>query len=214
MITFNCANLKMDKLNSHWQFGNKVLYDMCENNPKHNNEDIIVGKLWIIGRTYAAAIERRKNTKEVDSGDDFYFNVVAPSMMEIGDTLDAMISSLSVYDCIDENNIGQIISVHNLLTVIFNEISGLDKRSLASKYLHFHLPNLFYIYDSRADNAIRKMVKNDQAISQFRQRYLSYEHDKTYFDFFFKAYFLDKHIESKIGYRLTPREIDSLLLNY
>ena len=58
-----------------------------------------------------------------------------------------------------ENNIGQIISVHNFLTVIFNEISGLDKRSLASKYLHFHLPNLFYIYDSRADNAIRKMVK-------------------------------------------------------
>jgi hypothetical protein len=34
--------------------------------------------------------------------------------------------------------------------------SGLNKRSLASKYLHFHVPELFYISDSRAyDDAMR-----------------------------------------------------------
>jgi hypothetical protein len=62
-----------------WDFGNQVLYDMCRTNPEHKRDQIIIGKMWIIGRTYAAAIERRRRM-EVASGDAFYETVVAPKI--------------------------------------------------------------------------------------------------------------------------------------
>jgi len=43
----------------------------------------------------------------------------------------------------------------DLTKKLFSKISGLNKRSLASKYLHFHVPELFYISDSRAYDAMR-----------------------------------------------------------
>ena len=60
---------------SPWDLGNEVLYSLCKNHPKHDADDAIIAKIMIIGRTYAAAIERRKNAE--DSSDDFYtVNVV------------------------------------------------------------------------------------------------------------------------------------------
>ena len=54
-----------------WEFGNSILYQMCKDNPKHDQADVVVGKIWLIGRSYAAAIERRKNADDF-LGDDFW----------------------------------------------------------------------------------------------------------------------------------------------
>ena len=40
-------------------FGNQVLYQMCRDHPGHTDTDVISGKMWLIGRAYSAAIERR-----------------------------------------------------------------------------------------------------------------------------------------------------------
>ncbi|MBS4023649.1 MAG: hypothetical protein KGZ79_14730 [Dethiobacter sp.] len=45
-----------------WDFGNSVLYEMCQRAPQHTNEDEIIGKIWLIGRSCAAAIERGANS--------------------------------------------------------------------------------------------------------------------------------------------------------
>jgi hypothetical protein len=47
---------------------------------------------------------------------------------------------------------------------VLRDLTGLEKRALASKYLHFHLPRLFFIYDSRAAGVMRR-------VSPPRQRY-------------------------------------------
>jgi hypothetical protein len=39
-------------------WGNHILYRMCHKQPGHTNVDVIAGKIWLIGRAYAAAIER------------------------------------------------------------------------------------------------------------------------------------------------------------
>src|SRR5438477_314230 len=44
-----------------WDVGNGVLYDLCAANPEHTRDDVIIAKIWLIGRTYAAAIERRRD---------------------------------------------------------------------------------------------------------------------------------------------------------
>jgi hypothetical protein len=32
-----------------WDFGNQVLYEMCRANPEHAKDDVIIGKIWLIG---------------------------------------------------------------------------------------------------------------------------------------------------------------------
>jgi len=70
----------INKNKERWVFANDILYKMCVNNPKHENEEVIAGKVLIIGRTYAAAIERRKQKGEKMENDDFYYMKVAPGI--------------------------------------------------------------------------------------------------------------------------------------
>lgn len=211
--TENQYNEYFNRENSRWEFGNKILYKMCEEYPHHNDADVLSGKILLIGRSYAAAIERRKNADDY-KGDDFYYDVVAPKMLEIGDELDNRIESLKnnagvIFDCIPE-----ILSTHKFLMDAFKEMTGLEKRSLASKYLHFHCPEKFFIYDSRAKEAIRKIVKrpDKKILSEI------VEYDPEYGDFVcrmleLQKYLDEKLVDEKLGGHVTPRSIDSFLLS-
>ena len=53
-------NIGKAKQKSEWDFSNEILYDLCKNYPEHKNINQILAKILIIGRSYAAAIERRK----------------------------------------------------------------------------------------------------------------------------------------------------------
>lgn len=194
--------------NSRWEFGNSILYQMCEENPLHNDADVLIGKIWLIGRSYAAAIERRKNADDYQ-GDDFYYDAVAPKMLEIGDELDSRIEALKnntsfISDCVPE-----ILSTHKFLMDAFTELTGLEKRSLASKYLHFHCPDKFFIYDSRAKTAIGKIVKrpDKKILTKIA------EYDAEYGDFVCRMLELQKYLDKKLGVYEKPRSIDSFLLS-
>jgi hypothetical protein len=193
-----------------WDFGNRILYEMCEENPYHKSANIIVGKVWLIGRSYAAAIERRKNANNNDLNDDFYFNVVAPKMMEIGKEIDERIVSLKKYSKISTDNLKEIIETHKFLTDVFSTISGLSKRSLASKYLHFHVPRMFFIYDSRAMKGARNYIDSDKIL--YRQ--LISCGDKEYLQLVTRLFPLQEHFKNEYNLEVTPRIIDSLLLKY
>ena len=194
--------------NSRWEFGNSILYQMCEDNPLHNDADVVIGKIWLIGRSYAAAIERRKNADDYQ-GDDFYYDAVAPKMLEIGKELDSRIESLKnntgiIADCVPE-----ILSTHKYLMDAFMELTGLEKRSLASKYLHFHCPEKFFIYDSRARAAIGKIVKRPN-----KKILLGIDdHDAEYGDFVCRMLELQEYLGEKLGTYEKPRAIDSFLLS-
>lgn len=181
---------------------------MCEDNPLHNDADVVIGKIWLIGRSYAAAIERRKNADDYQ-GDDFYYDAVAPKMLDIGDELDKRIESLKsntgiIVDCVPE-----ILSTHKFLMDTFTELTGLEKRSLASKYLHFHCPDKFFIYDSRAKAAIGKVVKRpDKKILSGVEDY-----DAEYSDFVCRMLELQEYLDKKLGIYEKPRELDSFLLS-
>ncbi|GIM28449.1 hypothetical protein CPJCM30710_11150 [Clostridium polyendosporum] len=194
-----------------WNFGNQVLYDMCSNNPEHKDKKIIIGKVWLIGRAYAAAIERRKNVSETGDGDDFYFKVVAPKIKEIGGELDRRIKALNKCGEITEDNLIQILDTHKFLTDIYYEITKLNKRSLASKYLHFHAPNKFYIYDSRADESIRKYISLDRSM---KEKLKHIEADENYLEFVIRMFTFQNYIKEKYDIYLTPRQIDVFLLKY
>ena len=210
-----------------WGFANQILYDLCQRNPKHDDDSVIIAKVWLIGRAYAAAIERRKPTKNItlvnsdaeqqDSSEDFYVKEVAPKIKSIGSELDERIRRISCYSRITEALLPQIVDTHWFLTNVFSDISGMNKRSLASKYLHFHVPNMFYIFDSRAYTRVGSITPKAKELKRDIRRCLCEKScDESYLDFVAKAYILNEKIYNDENRKvwLTPRQLDSLLLNY
>lgn len=173
-----------------------------KNYPFHKDENVINSKILLIGRTYAAAIERRKKFLNI-IGDDFYLKIVGPKI--INSKIDNWID-----ECKNSSDFSTIIKTHKKVSDLFQEISGLNKRSLASKYLHFHLPNLFFIYDSRAYLAINELIKEFQIK---KSEYLIKKEELNFADIEY-AKFCKKCIcvIDKINIKLTPRQLDDILI--
>lgn len=167
-----------------WDFGNEILYSMCRENFAHKQTDIIIGKTVLIGRTYAAAIERRKNKIKEEQNDNFYIDKVAPEIKK--SKLDFYLNKLKLVTELNENNIPEILKLHFYLTNLIKELTDQNKRSFSSKYLHFHLPNLFFIYDTRAVKAIRLLKTN--LPNKYKEQINTEKVDKEYASFFYKCY--------------------------
>jgi hypothetical protein len=188
------------------EFGNGILYKMCKENPKHDKPDVVSGKVWLIGRAYSTAIERVRSKKNIN--DDFYKEKVGPKLTDI--ELDKRLGRLQSIKKMTKDNTTDILSLHKYLQDRIQEITGMGKRSLCSKYLHFHLPRLFFIYDSRAAKTLQKIYPN--RLKGF-DIIVNDDVDKAYAIFFCKALTLKNEVEEKLGLELTPRQIDTFLVN-
>jgi len=188
-----------------WDFSNQLLYKLCEQYPDHTDTGEVLAKILLIGRVYAAAIERRKNKPDDDQNDDFYIHTVAPAIKT--SQIDEWLHNARSVKPGKMDSFTTLVSVHSNVTELFNMISGLDKRSLASKYLHFHVPKLFFIFDSRAVKAMR-------AFSHLLPRATRTEGigDNEYRKFAEKCRHLIVFCQTSFGLNLRPRHIDNLLL--
>jgi len=195
--------VKASQQPSPWDLGNRVLYDLCKTHPGHRAEDEIVAKIWLIGRAYAAAIERRKNGDE--NSDNFYLKMVVPTIRKYN--IDCWLGRLKDVASTTTETLPLVTETHQNVMILFEQISGLNKRSLASKYLHFHYPNIFFIYDSRAYNAMR-VLKDITG----RAPKGNGEGDNEYRKFVIKCVALRDHLKKEYQVSLTPRQLDTLLL--
>ena len=140
-----------------WSIGNQVLYDLCQRYPRHTVDSEIIAKIWLIGRAYSASIERGRG-KAANSGlsnDRFYAEAVPKALR--ASRLDEKLGALAKLKETNESNVGPVLDAHTHLVHVFQGLTNKSKRSLASKYLHFHRPDLFFIYDSRAVQGIRAL---------------------------------------------------------
>lgn len=188
-----------------WDLGNQVLYDLCSDYPMHKEADAILAKILLIGRVYAAAIERRKNKEDGEENDNFYTGKVAPWLKK--SKIDSWIADAKAVQPGTASALKTAVKVHGRTTDLFHKISGLEKRSLASKYLHFHVPKLFYIYDSRAAEALRQFSSELPRASRS-----SGDGDNEYRKFAEKCDHLRVRCENEFSLKLLPRHIDNLLL--
>ena len=189
-----------------WTLGNEILYKMCADNFTHDKDEKIIAKVWLIGRSYAAAIERRKNKDPNEDSDKFYTEKVTHALKS--SNLDQRLCELSLCEVIDDEVLKNTIETHYYLTDLLRKITELNKRSFSAKYLHFHLPNLFFIYDSRAANGISSFnIKVPKNMSPYSSPY-----DKVYGDFANKCFYLIQQINDRFDIQLTPRQLDNLLL--
>lgn len=189
-----------------WSFANDVLYRMCSEYPDHRQDEIIMGKIWLIGRSYAAALERRMRRKDPNQYEsDELYRKFAAALKEAD--FDRQLRALKSFQHIDAANITAICSVHAFLMDIFRTLTGSDKRSLASKYLHFHYPDLFFIYDSFAVNALKTHLPH-----RAKRNPPDAQVDQWYFQFCEDMLVFRNEIHQEYGHFLTPRQLDDLLL--
>jgi hypothetical protein len=186
---------------------NELLYNLCQKYPDHTNQDAVLTKIHVIGRIYAAAIERRKNKKAEETNDSFYISSVVPALM--ASELDQWIQRAKAVEPNTQAALEVMVRVHGQTTELLKSISDLEKRSLASKYLHFHVPDLFYIYDSRAAKALRGLHKLLGRLPRPRSEMRG---DAEYNNFVGKCVVLKSLCEAKFGISLSPRQLDTLLL--
>jgi len=187
--------------------GNGILYDLCKKYFCHKNPDAINAKIWLIGRAYAAAIERRKKYRNYPN-DDFYKKRVVPIMMK--SEIDQKLSAICKYRSVTENNILDILKVHKYLVDTFEKISGFKKRSLSSKYLHFHLRQLFFIYDSRSNSAL-KIISNNP-VKEFDSIINNSGVDKEYAKFFCRSYKKISDLKKQLKRNIDTRQFDNILI--
>lgn len=198
---------------ANWEYCNSILYKMCKDYPHHKVEDIekIMAKAFIIGRTYAAAIERggRENGLSVD---EVYLNV-AKGLSFLDDRLKGISGEV-----IDDSNVQAILQLHFNLMECIRKKSGiqLDKRSFSSKYLHFHKPEYFFIYDSVACENLDKIIKAEKIKWKTIVPKKDYNElsDKSYREFVLKCLWLRQELEKYYPKPITPRQLDNYLFLY
>jgi hypothetical protein len=159
----------------------------------------------VIGRSYATAIERRKNAK--GSSDNFYETDVVEKLKK--SKLDQWLKDLPIKMTNPWVELGSVVTVHKQLMDLFFDITELEKRSLASKYLHFHRPDLFFIYDSRAKKAINKVTPR---LNQIEKNIAAENKDFEYHAFCRKAQYLKDSINEEFDVNLNSRQLDKILL--
>ena len=188
-----------------WELSNGVLYDLCRQHLRHDSPEKVIAKILMIGRVYAAAIERRRSKTE--GSDDFYISVVVPAVMK--SNIDNWITAASRCDLDHAEAMDTMAEAHGQTTSLFQKISGLEKRSLASKYLHFHVPRLFFIFDTRAVSGLRAV---SNLVGRAKAVACASRGDHTYQKFAGKCLRLRQHVKAEYGVSLDPRQLDNLLL--
>lgn len=185
-----------------WDLGNRVLYQLCAKHPRHLDEPEIVAKVWLIGRSYAASIERYKKPDDRH----FFTQILAPHIKK--SKLDVWLDALPRRPAPFLQHQRMAVLTHGRLVRSLSDVLSKNARSFASKYLHFHRPDLFPIYDSRAASAIKKLTPDPRFVDVERPKGC----DQNYAKFTARIACIVEDVRVRHRRTLSLRQVDRLLL--
>lgn len=134
-----------------WERGRRSLYDLCAGT-SHDDLDTTISKLWLIGRSHSAALER---THVGRHGDVYLDAATRLREARLDETLTTLAATPVTYD---QSHRDALVLCVAKVTNILMQVTEQEKISLASKYLHYHQPSI-PIYDSVSDGAFRKLAQ-------------------------------------------------------
>lgn len=171
--------------------GNNLLYDLCKTYPNTVDFQEVHAKIWIIGRSYAVALERTKRNK-VD------YESFSKSFIEWNKKVGF---DNRLYNIKDEKDALEVYKL--LLDFVYSE-TGQYKRSFVSKYLHFHRPEWFKLYDSHTRKSLTYLsTAKSNVVGKI---------DSVYADFCAKENDVRDYIKEKFGKQLDNRDLDIVLI--
>ncbi|MBI5329783.1 MAG: hypothetical protein HZB71_04125 [Betaproteobacteria bacterium] len=164
----------------------RALYDLCFMHRGHYKDEIIADKLRLIARLYQDPLQSPEYAAHrlARSAVDHWFGSLA--------TAEELEASL-------------LLEAHKRVMDLFADQGEERSRSLASKYLHFHFPELFYVYDPEVERLAREIVGGDCGFLSLA------EFDPAYGRFHACCRKLAERLIPEVGRRLSPRELDRVL---
>lgn len=169
----------------------RALYELCFLHRHHFQDDIVADKLRMIVRLCA---ETGLNVN------GFSPEFAAHRLGRSG--VDRWFAGLATAEQLDP---ALVFEMHKRVMEVFSDLPVEQARSLASKYLHYHFPELFFLHDARVEAAAIDLGEGECG-------YLSRaEHDPDYGRFFACCRKLTDRLSSLAGRRLNPRELDRVL---
>lgn len=144
-----------------FSFGKKMLLDMCRQSD-HKDVRTTASKLWLVGRSHAAALERGKI--EGEGGYIATYLAVARAIVKdfrLAELVRSLRRPVPASRLYDEEHLADIQEACARLATIFERHTGQWKISLASKYLHFHAP-VVPIYDAISVGALTRLVRKSE----------------------------------------------------
>lgn len=169
----------------------RALYELCFMHRNHFKDDIVADKLRMIVRLGA------EHGFQVSG---FSPEHAAHRLGQSG--VDSWFAGLATAEQIDPS---LVFEMHKRVMDVFADLPAEQARALASKYLHFHFPELFFIHDGRVAAAAYALGQGDCG-------YLARsEHDPEYGRFFACCRKLTERLVGPAGRRLNPRELDRVL---
>jgi hypothetical protein len=191
---------------SIWDIANEELYELCRRYSRHKRKSAVAAKIWLIGRSYSVAIERGVAGK--GKADEFITKRVVPRICS--GPVDRWLAKLPKEPVDLSNSLQLVIRTFKLLEKHLSKICrGRRRESFTSKYLHFHRPDLFPIFDSRARFAIAQITPDARFCA--RELELSPAED-DYEKFVIRCVWLAKKVAEKRRRIPTLRQVDNLLL--
>jgi hypothetical protein len=168
----------------------RALYDLCFFNRHHFQDELVADKLRHIGRLYA----------EYGAGLGFSPERGAHALAK--SPVDRWFCTLATAEELEG---WLLLETHKRVMDVFADLPEAEARSLASKYLHFHFPELFFIHDSLVDRAARRLAEGDSGFLAMG------EFDPVYGRFHACCRKLADRLAPELGRRLSPRELDRVL---
>ncbi|MGH7119008.1 MAG: hypothetical protein ACREFP_08475, partial [Acetobacteraceae bacterium] len=169
--------------------------------PHHKDCNVIAGKMWLIGRAYAAQIER--GAGEPGKSNVIYARVAAKLAAS---NLDEQLEGISEVSSVTMENLDRVLAVHKHLVDLIREDSKLNRTAFSAKYLHFHKPYAFFIFDSLANEKLRQKVPR----RRFNIPQSCVAFDEAYAGFVLRCIEYRTRREKP----MTPRQLDQELLGY
>ncbi len=111
---------------SKWDTSNNVLHDLCSRHRAHIDDGEVLAKILLIGRVYAAAIERRRNKEDDHENDRFYTDAVVPAIRSSG--IDEWLHRARTAVPGTSHGTQVLMEVHGQTTRLFSDISDLENK--------------------------------------------------------------------------------------
>lgn len=184
----------------------KTLYGLCKKYPEHDQLDAIFAKVALIGRSYAAGLERHTEGKKRR------LDIICNFMLKNGKAIDKEISKLAkLKPFITNENLQTILGSHYKLCKLLAPIMQNRNlpRSFMSKYLHFHAP-VVPIYDSIGSSLLKSKdwYPWNRSMSEISN---PKKVDPQYWRHCVRLLFLQEDMKQG-GYHPTVRELDYYLV--
>jgi hypothetical protein len=190
---------------AEWGLVDEVLYRLCRDVPGHHTRNAVSGKLALIGRGYAAGLERCVSPPAGQQA----IGVLTDFVFAHGDEVDEIIAGLdAIREPLDATAMAKIVEQHGRLIELLRAVTtrGKAPRSFASKYLHFHRP-VVPIFDDYVRQGITPLVRWDSQLAPFP---LQAPGDRDYWEYCVR--FLRLYDACRLaGVQATVKSLDTYL---